>query len=104
MRPLCAPCRAARAAWLDSKPSAVIPSLYAGPPAGGAGLTADGKKLRAWTSTPADTWRYRAWRDVVRFHMDLIARACRSAGHVVETPPARVIQLDIFAVLEKGAA
>lgn len=105
MSPLCPQCQEARNRWLDSKPSQLIPGHYAGPPAV-AGLSADGKTIRPWSSTPAATWRWEEWRSTVRFQMDLIARQCRAAKHVADEPPARLIQLDLFAALkaEKGAA
>lgn len=95
MKPrLCAPCRDARLAWLD----------YRLPPVPG---------FQHGSGAPYDTspagirdrqrGRFEEWRTTVRFHMDLIARTCRTARHAAEAPTARVIQLDLFEALE-GAA
>lgn len=93
---LCPPCRAARSAWLDYR---LPPALGI---AHGSGAPYD---VSAAGLRDRQRSRFAEWRTTVRFHMDLIARECRTAGHVAEAPTARVIQLDLFAVLEqKGAA
>lgn len=90
--PLCVPCREAWLRWLD----------YRLPPVPG---------FQHGSGAPYDTspagirdrqrGRFEQWRSTVRFQMDLIASACRSAGHVVVEPPARVIQLDLFEALDR---
>lgn len=92
--PLCAPCREARAAWLDYRLPPVLGIAY------GSGAPYD---VSAAGIRDRQRARFEEWRSTVRFHRDLIARTCRTAGHVAEPPIARVIQLDLFAELEKGA-
>lgn len=96
--PLCPPCREARLSWLDYRLPRTLGIAY------GSGAPYD-------VSPPGirdrQRARYEEWRSTVNFNMDLIASTCRAAAHVAEEPPARVIQLDLFAALEyaeKGAA
>jgi len=94
--PLCPPCSAARAAWLDYRPPPVRGFAHGS----GAPYDVSAAGLRDRRRS-----RFEQWRSTVRFQMDLIAAQCRAARHVAEAPPARVVQLDLFAALEqKGAA
>jgi hypothetical protein len=97
VKPLCPSCREARSVWLDYR----LP-----PPRGFAHGSGAPYDVSAAGIRDARKARFDEWRSTVRFHMDLIARTCRSAGHVAEPPPGRVIQLDLFAAFEsqKGAA
>ena len=95
MTPLCGPCQASRAAWLDYR----LPPVFGIAHGSGAPYDVSAAGIRDRQRS-----RFDEWRSTVRFHRDLIARTCRAAGHIAEAPPARVIQLDIFAALEKGAA
>lgn len=93
MKPtLCAPCREARAAWLDYR----LPRV--GGFAFGSGVPYDTSAAGTRDRRRA---RFEEWRETIRFNRQLIADACRKAGHVdSEAAPARVIQLDIFAAFE----
>lgn len=97
MKPLCAPCSEARLAWLDYR----LPRVRGFAHGSGAPYDISAAGIRDRQRS-----RFEEWRSTIRFHMDLIARACRAAGHVDSEPaPARVIQLDLFAEIErKGAA
>lgn len=85
---LCPPCSAARMSWLDYR----LPRVSGFQHGSGAPYDTSAAGIR-------DRQRSRSeqWRSTVRFHMDLIARACRTAGHVVVEPPARVVDLDLPA-------
>jgi hypothetical protein len=95
--PLCPPCSAARTAWLDYRLPPVLGIAH------GSGAPYDVSVAGIRDRRRA---RFEEWRSTIRFHMDLIARQCRTAGHVAETPVARIVQLDLFAALDemKGAA
>jgi len=95
--PLCPPCTAARTAWLDAKPVLREHRFQIEV----AHLNAN----RRYGNGVGGHSGPRTWWALVRFHRDLIARTCRAAGHVVEPPAARVVQLDLFAALgERGGA
>lgn len=93
---VCTRCRAERDAWLDYRLPPVLGIAY------GSGAPYD---VSPAGIRDRQRSRFEEWRSTVNFNRDLIARTCRAAGHTDPGPaPARVIQLDIFAALEKGAA
>lgn len=96
--PLCVPCRAARAAWLDYRLPRVLGIAY------GSGATGDMSPMGIRDRRRS---RFEEWRSTILFQRQSIADRCRAAGHVDAEPgPARVIQLDLFTSFdaEKGAA
>lgn len=95
--PLCIPCREARSRWLDYR----LPPVPGFQHGSGAPYDTSPAGIRDRQRS-----RFEQWRSTVRFQMDLIASACRAAGHVAEAPVARVIQLDLFEALDRleGAA
>lgn len=72
---LCPPCTAKQMAWLDSKPSQVLPTFGIAHGSGaGYDATADGIRDNARS-------RHQRWAALVREQMAAIATACRTAGH-----------------------
>lgn len=94
-RPLCPPCRAARAAWLDYR----LPQVHGFTFGSGTPYDVSLSGIRDRRHA-----RFEQWRSTIRFNRDLIARTCREAGHVADESPARVIQLDLLAMAEAGKA
>jgi hypothetical protein len=92
MRPLCSPCHAARVAWLDYR----LPPVLGFQHGSGAPYDTSPAGIRDRQRS-----RFEEWRSTVKFQMDLIADACRAAGHVEGVPAARVIQLDLFEALDR---
>ena len=79
--PLCGPCTAARNAWLDSRPSAVLPTFGF---AFGSGAAYDTSVAGVNAARRA---RYSRWSTLVREQRDAIAAACRNGQHAGgETP------------------
>jgi hypothetical protein len=84
-------------AWLDSKPSKVLPTFGI---AYGSGA--------AYDASPAGLLdgrrgRHQRWAELVRWQMAFIADSCRTNGHVVTPPVPHMIQLNLFDQLEEAA-
>jgi hypothetical protein len=95
--PICPPCQERRMAWLDSRPSKVLPVFGI---AHGSGanydITAEGIKDRSRS-------RHEQWRLLVREQMAGIADYCRRAGHTAVPTVPVVVQLDLLEQLERAA-
>lgn len=94
MKSLCVPCRDARLAWLDYR----LPANLGIAHGSGAPYDASAAGLRDRRRA-----RFEEWRSLVSFEMDLIARTCREAGHLIEPTAPRVVQLDLFASIGEAA-
>jgi hypothetical protein len=95
--PICPPCQERRMAWLDSKPSQVLPTFGI---AHGSGapydVTLAGIRDRSRS-------RHQQWAALVREQMAGIAAYCRQAGHTAAPAAPVVVQLDLLQVLEQAA-
>lgn len=87
----CRPCSDERMRWLDTTPQQMFPGLgFITQAAAAYDFTARGM---------ADSRRIRheRWLSVVRFQMQLVADACRAAGHAPQPP--RIVQLDLLGAV-----
>lgn len=96
---ICPACQGQRMAWLDSKPSQVLPAFGIAHGSGaGYDVSLAGLQDRSRS-------RHQQWAALVREQMAAIGDHCRQAGHV--TPPAEitpaVVQLDLFWHPERAA-
>lgn len=80
--PLCGPCAQESLAWLDTRPSELIPRFGI---AYGSGADYDVSPAGIRDSRTA---RWREWAETVRFRRRLIAQGCRAGKHSTRRRPA----------------
>jgi hypothetical protein len=97
--PICPPCQQRRMAWLDSKPSQVLPTFGI---AHGSGAPYDASLAGIRDHQRS---RHQQWARLVREQMAGIAADCRLAQHTAVAAPSApvVVQLDLLEALERAA-